>query len=107
MITLQRAGYGVTLVRSAHEIPQHVARQIFDALVCDLDTSSSQRRQLLLALRTIPCTTPIVVLLSPENHQQKALEKFQSCRVVSKPITRAALLAGIQSVLQPLPGSRP
>jgi hypothetical protein len=81
-----------------------MAHQTFDVLVCDLEPSSGQRERPITALRTVPTALPIVVLLNPENRQQYNRKPLETRLVLSKPVSRKALLAGVKLALQSQPG---
>jgi two-component system, OmpR family, phosphate regulon response regulator OmpR len=104
VVTLQRAGYCVTPARSAAEAQQLMAHQAFDVLVCDLDSPGDQRGRFVTALRTVPTAIPIVALLSPEHRQQYNREPLDTRLVLSKPVSRKALIAGVKIALHPRPG---
>ena len=100
VITLQRAGYHVTPASSAAEAQQLMAHQAFDVLVCDLETFGGQRDQLVTVLRSVPTALPMVVLLSPENRQLYNRQPPNTRLVLSKPVSRKALIAGVKIALQ-------
>jgi two-component system KDP operon response regulator KdpE len=104
VITLQRAGYRVTPAGSAAEAQQLMAHQAFDMLVCDLEPAGGQRDGLITALRTVPTALPMVVLLSPESRQQYNREPLDTRLVLSKPVGRKALIAGVKTALRSQPG---
>jgi DNA-binding response OmpR family regulator len=101
VVTLQRAGYCITPVRSVVEAQRLMAYQVFDVLVYDLDLIGGQSDRLVTTLGTVPLAIPMVALLSPENRQQYNREPLDTRLVLLKPVSRKALLAGVQIALCP------
>ena len=96
VVTLQRAGCEVALVRSAHEALQVLEQHAYDTLLVDMDMANGESWRALRALDSVHHPMLIVVLLSPGNAERQELEALGVDAILLKPVGKEALLRGIR-----------
>ena len=98
-VLLQQAGYHVGLARTAGEALQILEQHVYDLLVMDMDVSNADVRCLIQALQAASNRLPVVALLSPQSHWARNVTALGVQIVLYKPISRQALLTGIETGL--------
>ena len=96
---LRRAGCQVVLALSAHEALYALEQRGYDVLLLDMDATPSESQRILQGLLTVRAPVPIVVLQSPVSRQPQGIEHFEVDILLPKPVSREALLTGIELAL--------
>jgi DNA-binding response OmpR family regulator len=97
---LRRAGCEVVLALSAREALHALEHRGCDVLLLDMDANPRERQRILQRLRTVRAPIPIVALQSPGGRRQQGIEHFEVGVTLPKPVSREALLTGIDLALQ-------
>jgi two-component system OmpR family response regulator/two-component system response regulator TctD len=97
---LRRAGCQVALALSAHEALHALEQRGYDVLLLDMDVAPRESQYILQGLRTIRSPVPIVALQSPGGRRQQGVEYFEVGILLPKPVSREAVLTGIELALQ-------
>lgn len=99
-LTLQRAGWEVDLAQTDQETLEIVGQGFYDVLLLDMSMPTGDGWTVLEALRTVHNTTPVVALVQLENHTQRCLQALGVRIILTKPVGREALIAGVQAALE-------
>jgi DNA-binding response OmpR family regulator len=97
---LQRAGCQVVPALSAHEALHVLEQRGCDVLLLDMDIAPRESQHILQGLRTVRAPVPIVALQGPGGRRQQGVEHFEAGITLPKPVSREALLTGIELALQ-------
>ena len=97
---LRRAGCQVVLVLSAHAALHALEQRGYDVLLLDMDVAPRESQYILQGLRTVQAPVPIVALQSPGSRRQQGVEYFEAGIILPKPVSREAVLTGIELALQ-------
>jgi DNA-binding response OmpR family regulator len=97
---LQRAGCQVVLSLSAQETLHALEQRGCDVLLLDMDVTARESQRILQGLRTVRAPVPIVALQSPGGRRQPGIAHFEAGVMLPKPVSREALLTGIELALQ-------
>jgi DNA-binding response OmpR family regulator len=97
---LRRAGCQVGLALSAHEALHALEQRGYDVLLLDMDVAPRERQSILQGLRTVRAPIPVVALQSPGGRRQQGVEYFEAGIILPKPVSREAVLTGIELALQ-------
>jgi two-component system CheB/CheR fusion protein len=98
-MTLRRAGWEVAVARTDHEALLALTRDAYDVLLVEADSPTGDGWRVLATLQGGRNATPVVVLLGQEDLSQQRAWELGASVVLSKPIGREALLAGIMEAL--------
>jgi DNA-binding response OmpR family regulator len=96
---LRRAGCQVVLALSAQEALHTLEQKGCDVLLLDMDVAPRESQYILQGLRTVRAPIPIVALQSPGSRRQQGVESFEAGVVLPKPVSREAVLTGIELAL--------
>jgi DNA-binding NtrC family response regulator len=97
---LRRAGCQVVLALSAHETLHALEQRGCDVLLLDMDVTPRESQYILQGLHTVRAPVPIVALHSPGSRRQQGAEYFEAGIILPKPVSREAVLTGIELALQ-------
>jgi CheY-like chemotaxis protein len=99
-LTLQRAGWEVGLAQTDQETLEIVGQKLYDVLLLDMSMPTGDGWTVLEALWAVHNTPPVVALVESESHSQRRLQALGVRIILSKPVGREALIAGVQAALE-------
>ena len=97
-LTLHRAGWKVTLTTTDRETLEVLERKPYDVVLIDLDMPTGDGWRVLETLSTTHNPTPVIALLGQESHRRPDALNLGVKVILSKPLGRRTLLAGLRTV---------
>ena len=104
-LTLQRAGWDVDLAQTDQEALLALEQAVYDVLLVEADGPTGDGWRVLTTLHGGQNAIPVVVLVGQEDLRQHRAWALGANVVLSKPIGREALLAGVQEAIEQVPGN--
>lgn len=101
-MTLQRAGWDVSMAQTDHEVLLALQQETYDVLLLEADSPTGDGWRVLTTLQGENKTIPVVVLIGQEELNQQRAWNLGAHVVLAKPIGRDALLAGVMEALDSL-----
>jgi DNA-binding response OmpR family regulator len=98
-MTLRRAGWEVHLAETDHETLKALEQEIYDVILLDVDVPTGDGWRVLLTLQAAHNTVPLVVLIGAEEFSGQQAKALGASVVLSKPVGRDVLLAGVMTAL--------
>lgn len=99
-LTLRREGWEVDLVQTDQEALLALEQEAYDVLLLEADISTGDGWRVLSALQAVHNTTPVVVMIGTEGFNQQRAWDMGACVVLTKPVGRETLLAGVMTALR-------
>ena len=99
-VILERAGWHVTLVQTAHETLSTLQQNTYDALLVDLDITTGDGWRVLQLLKPQANSLPIIAMLGQESREHQRARALGVRAVLPKPVDRQLLLASTSNLLQ-------
>jgi DNA-binding response OmpR family regulator len=104
-MTLQRAGWEVVLAQTDHEALLALEQIAYDVLLLEADSPTGDGWRVLSTLQSGHNAIPVVVLVGQEELYQQRAWALGASVVLTKPIGRDALLAGVTAALKHSPSN--
>jgi CheY-like chemotaxis protein len=102
-LALRQAGWQVALAHTDGEALKALEQAPYDALVLDMDSPTGNSWSILQTLQVSPKPIPVVGLSDPESPGMPEAQALGVRVILSKPVSKQALMIGINAALQVRP----
>jgi CheY-like chemotaxis protein len=102
-LALRQAGWQVALAQTDGEALKALEQTPYDALVLDMDSPTGNSWSILQTLQVSPKPIPVVGLSDPESPGMPEAQALGVRVILSKPVSKQALMIGINAALQVRP----
>jgi CheY-like chemotaxis protein len=103
-LALRQAGWQVALPHTDGEALTALEQAPYDALVVDMDSPTGNSWSILQALQVSRKSIPVVALFGPESPGVPEAQALGVRVILPKPVSKQALMTGVNAALQVRPG---